>query len=129
MVSYTNILASNARISSKLPARIVAVFVGATSGIGEFSVKSFAKNVLQPRIYIVGRSQESADRIIAECKTLNPQGEYFFLKTDSSLIKNVDDVCREIKSKEKSINVLFNSMGTLLSGTSTFVIGLYMSHR
>jgi short-subunit dehydrogenase len=118
MVSYPNILASNARISSELPVHVVAVFIGATSGIGELSVKSFAKNVNQPRIYIVGRSQESADRIIAECKTLNPKGEYFFLKTDASLIKNVDEICREIKSKEKSINVLFNSMGTLQFGTS-----------
>lgn len=120
MVPFPEILQSNPRISSELRTRLVAVYIGATSSIGELSVKGFAKNVLEPRIYIIGRSQESADRKIAECQSLNPQGEYFFLKPDTNLIKNVDEVCREIKSKEKSINVLFKSMGSLLFGTSMF---------
>lgn len=87
MVSFSEILQSNSRISSELPTRLVAVYIGATSGIGKLSVKSFAKNVLEPRIYIIGRFQESADRIIAECQSLNSKGEYFFLKSDTSLIK------------------------------------------
>jgi NAD(P)-dependent dehydrogenase (short-subunit alcohol dehydrogenase family) len=118
MVSFSSVQTSNSRVSSILPAHLVAVFVGATSGIGELSLKAFAKDARQPRIYFVGRSQESADRIKAECKALNAEGEYHFIKADTSLIRNVDDVCREIQSKEKSINLLFMSQGTLMFGTS-----------
>ena len=42
------------------------------------------------------------------------EGEYIFIKADVSLILAVDDVCKEIKSKEKAINVLFLTIGTLI---------------
>jgi short-subunit dehydrogenase len=113
MVSLKEAEASNSRIASSLPPHIVAVFVGSTSGIGEHSLKAFAKYANNPRIYFVGRSQESADRISAEMKALNADGEYNFIKADVSLIHNVDKVCDEIKSKEKSINLLFLSPGAL----------------
>lgn len=118
MVSFPSVQASNSRVSSTLPAHLVAVFVGATSGIGEYSVKAFAKDARQPRIYIIGRSEESADRIKVECKALNAEGEYHFIKADTSLIQNVDDVCWQIQNKEKAINLLFQTQGTLLFGTS-----------
>ena len=34
----------------------------------------------------------------------------------------MDDVCRDIKSKEKAVNLLFLSTGTLLGGTSKIVL-------
>ncbi|KAI9757431.1 MAG: hypothetical protein M4579_003447 [Chaenotheca gracillima] len=119
MVSLTEVQASNARIASALPARLVAVFVGATSGIGETSLKQFAKSAREPRVYFVGRSQEAGDRITAECKALNSSGEYTFIKGDTSLIRVVDDICRDIKSRETSINLLFLSTGTLIFRTKT----------
>ncbi|KAH7013651.1 hypothetical protein EDB80DRAFT_762242 [Ilyonectria destructans] len=61
----------------------------------------------------------AGDRLQQELKTLNSEGTYNFIKTDLSLLKNVDDVCRDIKSKEKAINVLFMSQGTLKFGTNT----------
>ncbi len=115
MVSLTDVQSSNSRIASALPPRLVAVFVGATSGVGETSLKQFAKHVRQPRVYFVGRSQEAGDRIAAECKALNSQGDYVFIKADVSLICTVDDVCRGIKSKEKAVNLLFLSPGSLIS--------------
>jgi short-subunit dehydrogenase len=117
MVSLSAVQASNSRISSTLP-NLVAVFVGATGGIGETSLKQFAKHARQPRVYFIGRSQEAGDRVAAECKALNSEGTYTFIKADTSLIQNVDDVCRDIKSKEKSINVLFLTTGTLNLHTS-----------
>lgn len=48
---------------------------------------------------------------MAECKALNPKGEYTFVKADVSLIRVVDEVCEEIKAKEKVINILFLSAG------------------
>jgi NAD(P)-dependent dehydrogenase (short-subunit alcohol dehydrogenase family) len=110
MVSLSNIQLSNSLISSTLP-RLVAVFVGGTSGIGEITLKKFAKHSHQSRAYFVGRSQDAADRIVAECKALNPQGEYIFIKADVSLIRVVDKVCEEIMAKEKALNILFLSAG------------------
>ncbi|KAL0061430.1 hypothetical protein AAF712_011724 [Marasmius tenuissimus] len=80
---------------------------------------AFAKHARNPRVYFVGRSEQAADRIVAECKKLNPGGEYIFIKADVSLMANVDEVCKEIKSKETSINVLFQSQGSFSLGTET----------
>ena len=111
MVSLSSVYSSNSLISSTLPPGLVAVFVGATSGIGEITLKKFAKYSCQPRAYFIGRSQGAADRIVAECKALNPAGEYLFIKADVSLICVVDEVCKEIKAKEKVLNILFLSAG------------------
>jgi short-subunit dehydrogenase len=119
MVLLPKVIESNERIASTFPDGLVAVFVGGTSGVGEYTVLKFAKYVPKPRVYIVGRSQEAADRIIKECKQLNPDGKFDFIKSDISLLVNVDDVCRQIKSKETAINILFESQGTMSFKTST----------
>src|SRR4051795_10506469 len=59
MVSLPDIESSNARISTALPPGLVAVFVGGTNGIGETTLKRFAKHARQPRAYFIGRSQEA----------------------------------------------------------------------
>ena len=111
MVTLSAVQSSNSRISSALTPNLVAVFIGATSGIGEETLKQFAKHARQPRAYLVGRSQDAGDRIVAECKTLNSAGEYIFMKADVSLIRVVDELCTDIKKKEKTINILFLSAG------------------
>ncbi|CZT13236.1 uncharacterized protein RCO7_05279 [Rhynchosporium graminicola] len=82
MVNLSTILASNQQISSALPAGLVAIFIGGTSGIGEITVNKFARYTLRPRAYIIGRSQSAAERIISECRILNPEGEYTFIAAD-----------------------------------------------
>lgn len=117
MVSLAAIRASNGQVAATLPSGLTAVFVGATSGIGETSLKQFARHAKQPRIYFVGRSEEAGKRITTELEALNSGGTYVFVKSDVSLLKNVDSVCRDIKSKETAINLLFLSPGTLISKT------------
>lgn len=114
MVSLATIRAPNATLSTKHPG-LVAVFVGATSGIGLNSLKAFARYTQSPRIYFIGRSQSAGSRIAEECKALNPSGEYIFISADISLMRNVDEVVRDITAKEKYINVLFQSQGTLMN--------------
>lgn len=114
MVSLTDIQSSNAQIATTLPG-LVAVFVGATNGIGETSLREFARHARQPRVYFIGRSQEAGDRIAAECQQLNPEGTFTFIKADVSLLRVVDDVCHQILNKEKSINILFLTCGTALT--------------
>ncbi|OBT65367.1 hypothetical protein VE03_06052 [Pseudogymnoascus sp. 23342-1-I1] len=115
MVTLSATEASNSRISSDLPAGLVAVFVGATSGIGEYALKEFAKQAKRPKIYFVGRSQDAANRITGELKDLNRTGQYTFIKSDVSLLKNVDTVCEQILAKETTINLLFQTQGTMRS--------------
>lgn len=119
MVPLSQAIASNERIASAFPQGLVAVFVGGTSGVGEYTLKAFAKYAPNPRAYIVGRSHEAADRVIKECKQLNPDGKFEFIKADVSLLKNVDGVCRQIKSKETAINILFETQGTMAFKSST----------
>jgi NADP-dependent 3-hydroxy acid dehydrogenase YdfG len=87
--------------------------VGATSGIGEFTAKAFVHNAISPRVYIVGRNQGAADRIIKECKELNKDGKVEFLKADVTELAEVDRVCQEIMKKEKHVNLLVQSQGNL----------------
>ena len=118
MVSLEEVHASNSCIASALPPGLVAVFVGGTNGVGETTLKRFAKHAVRPRVYFIGRSQKAGDRIAAECKALNAEGEFIFIEKEVSLIRNVDVVCEEIKSKEKAINLLFLTIGTLQAGIS-----------
>jgi len=112
MVSLDLIKASNGRIASSLPSGMVAVFVGGTNGLGEYTLRKFAKYSQQARIYIVGRSEPAANKIINECKQSGSTAEFTFLAYDISLLRNVDMVCDTIKHREKTINILVQSQGT-----------------
>ncbi|KAJ3993243.1 hypothetical protein F5050DRAFT_1578038 [Lentinula boryana] len=97
MVSLSEIYTSNALITSSLPPRLVSVFVGGTSGIGESTLKAFVSYAVQPKVYIVGRNNASAERIIGECRFLGPEGhvgeaEVIFLQADLSSMKTVEGV-------------------------------------
>jgi NAD(P)-dependent dehydrogenase (short-subunit alcohol dehydrogenase family) len=129
MVSLTAVRASNACIPNTLPSGLVAVFVGGTSGIGEYTLKEFARFARQPRIYNIGRSREASDRIAAECKKLNADAQYTFIQADVSLIRRVDAVCEQVQAKEKTVNILFLSAGTLATGVSMYYVMTYVFGR
>ncbi|OCK90213.1 uncharacterized protein K441DRAFT_707925 [Cenococcum geophilum 1.58] len=90
MWSSHAVRSSNSLISTTLLPGLVAVFV-----------------VVRPVCYIVSRSREAAEKIIAECKTSNPDGQYIFIKGVISLMSGVDRACEKITSKESVINLLF----------------------
>lgn len=113
MVSLSVIQSSNASISKELPSDLVAVFVGATSGIGRATLLKLAKYVQQPRFYFVGRSQSAADEVLDQLHQISPDGRYEFIKADASLLSVVDMVCETIRKKETHIDILFQSQGTL----------------
>ncbi|KAI1349557.1 putative short-chain dehydrogenases/reductase [Xylaria sp. FL0043] len=119
MVALSDIIASNKRIPSALPAGLVAVFIGGTSGVGEYTLKAFARYARAPKVIVVGRSQEAADRILSECRQLSPEGHFEFIRADVSLLKNVDDVCRQIKERVSVINLLFESQGSMAFESET----------
>jgi len=92
---------------------LVAIFVGATSGVGMGTLKQFAKYATAPKVYVIGRSKTGATPLLNELKALNPEATFAFIETEISLIKNVDLACDEIKSKEKKVDILFMSPGYL----------------
>lgn len=118
MVALPQVEISNTQIPSSLPKGLVAVFIGATNGIGETTLRQFARFTkgLQPKVIFVGRAQDAGDRIAKECKALNPEGEFTFMKADVGLIKGVDEVCGRIRGNVRAINLLFMSQGTLQTG-------------
>jgi len=64
-------------------------------------------------VYIVGRNQTAADRIIKECETLNKDGKVVFMQANVSELGEVDRVSTEILKREKHINLLVQSQGNL----------------
>ncbi|KAK9311907.1 hypothetical protein V1524DRAFT_288093 [Lipomyces starkeyi] len=112
MVSIKDVRRSNSSLTEK-PSGMVAVFVGATSGIGLSTLKQFAKYSNAPKVYVVGRSKQSATPLLHELEVLNPKGIFIFVETEISLIKNVDAVCEEIKTSEHMLDLVFLSPGFL----------------
>ena len=93
---------------------MVTVFAGATSGIGEATLKTFVKYAVEPRIYLFARKQAAAERLIAECRQINPRGEYIFIYADLMSIKETDRACEQVKKKEKLVNLVVLSAGQLI---------------
>ncbi|CAN6672315.1 hypothetical protein TRVA0_046S00276 [Trichomonascus vanleenenianus] len=93
----------------------VGVFIGATSGIGEHTAYKFAQYTKSPIVYIVGRNEVAGQRILDRLKEINkdPQSRFYFLKHDITLIKECDQLCKEIAVNEKKVNLLFLSSGFL----------------
>ena len=104
MVKLDIVRKSNAGFVQSHP--LVAVFVGGTSGIGEFTLRALAKTHGRQgkglRAYIVGRNVAAAEKIIADCTGLCPSGQFRFVKAaDLSLLKDVDRVCAEVAELEE----------------------------
>ncbi len=59
------------------------------------------------------RNEQAARRIISEGKKHNSKGHFTFIQKDVTLLKNVDEVCSEIKSREQKLNLLFMTSGTM----------------
>lgn len=109
--------------NSQIPASLVpndpfrAVFIGATNGIGEAALKQLVKDCsegVKVKAYFVGRNKEAGDRIVKECRELHPSAEIIFMKADVSLIKVVDKLCEDIKSKEETINLIVLTAGAAI---------------
>ena len=88
---------------------LVAVLIGATSGIGEYTARAMAtlygKHTASLRLYIVGRNGTAAQKIMSECSRLCPNGSFQFVKAgDLASIKEVDRVSNELLGIEQQQN-------------------------
>jgi len=115
MVSLKDVRNSNGSLQA-LPPGLVAVFAGATAGIGLGTLKQFAKHTNGPRVYIIGRSRQKGAHIVDQLKVLNPMGSFVFIEGQFSLIREVDRISEEIKKLEDHIDILCMSPGYLSWG-------------
>ena len=112
MVSDKEIKASNALINDATAPR-VAVFIGATSGIGKFTVRALADTGASTRIYLVGRksSAERMNLFMQELHAFNPKVEFNWIEAEVALLSETKRVCEVIKSRESRVDLLFLTTG------------------
>ncbi|KAF5591106.1 hypothetical protein FPANT_5839 [Fusarium pseudoanthophilum] len=102
--------------SHPAPQSFVAVFVGATRGIGLATLKVLIRALPNPRFYVIGRSKARFAGELALLSEYNPNATIQFVEAEVSLIKVVDDACERIMSAEKHVDLLFMSPGSLAFG-------------
>lgn len=124
MVAIQAIRKSNAGVS-KLPGGLVALFLGATSGIGQNALIQFAKYAVRPRIYIVARRAAATTALLGQLNEHNQEGTYVVIEKDVSLICETDDVVEFVKTRENKLDLLFESVGFIsFTGRQETVEGL-----
>lgn len=60
---------------------------------------------------MVGRSRARFEPELQALRAINPKGEYIFIESETNLIKDIDAVCEQIKSKVSRIDLLFTASG------------------
>ncbi|PVH88753.1 hypothetical protein DL98DRAFT_445704 [Cadophora sp. DSE1049] len=112
-ISLEDVLAHNRNLK-KCPKELVGVFVGGTSGIGEWTFRAFIKHTTSPRAYLIGRNKAVAEKIVSEAQLSNPEAKIEFIPADCSLLKEVSRVCDEIKRGEEEVSGVGNAKVNLL---------------
>ncbi|KAJ7441674.1 NAD(P)-binding protein [Mycena galericulata] len=93
----------------------VAIFVGATSGIGRGMAEVFARHTKgNANIVLVGRNRAAAEAIIASFpKPSTPGVQHEFVECDVSLMKNVRRTTGELIARFPKVNFLALTPGVL----------------
>ncbi|KAK4451985.1 hypothetical protein QBC34DRAFT_294368 [Podospora aff. communis PSN243] len=113
MPPLPHIQSQNATLKAKQRRDVVAVFVGATSGIGLSTLQTTATLFPNPTIYILGRSASRFAPHLSTLQTLNPSATLIFLERDPSLLSEIDNACAEILDKQTKLDYLFMSPGLM----------------
>lgn len=110
MVALQTIHASNDRLKDA-GTGLTALFLGATSGIGQATLKQFAQHAAKPRIYIVARKAAAIAPLVEELHLLNADGQYEVIEKNVSLLTETYEVAEIVKAKETKLDLLFMSVG------------------
>lgn len=113
---------------------ITAVFVGGTSGIGEYSLRALAalhgSSGHGLRVYLVGRNQNAANTIIADCRRLCPTGDFNFVRaSDLASLREVDRVCKEITTSVEDSAGQSVSIDLLVMSQAFFAFGSKLNRQ
>lgn len=85
----------------------VAFITGGTSGIGEFTAKSFAEH--GAKVIVAGRDEEDGTRIVKEIEEKGGQGQ--FVKLDITEKKDIKQSVQEALNAYGTIDILVNGAG------------------
>ncbi|CVL03539.1 uncharacterized protein FPRN_11816 [Fusarium proliferatum] len=102
--------------SHPAPQSFVAVFVGATRGIGLATLKVLIRTLPNPRFYVIGRSKARFAGELGLLSEYNSNATIQFVEAEVSLIKAIDSACERIMKLEKHVDLLFMSPGSLAFG-------------
>lgn len=114
MVTLDTVQQSNALLVSLPQAQgLVAVFIGATSGIGQSALEHFVKSTSASRIYSTARPQTLAshNEFLKRLNQSSPTGTYTALIADASLVSDIDRAVDTILENETKVDLLFMSPG------------------
>ncbi|KAI1369830.1 short-chain dehydrogenase/reductase [Xylaria arbuscula] len=124
MVEIRAMINSNTQLA-KVKEPSVALFVGATSGIGLGVLREFVRQTINPRVYFVARNITAAGTIAEELRLLNPGAKCEIIHRDVSLIRDAEKVAEYVMSQESSLDLLFMSQGFVsIDGRQDTVEGL-----
>ncbi|KAL2197682.1 hypothetical protein P885DRAFT_35645 [Corynascus similis CBS 632.67] len=113
MTKLSTIRAANAALKSEQRRGVVAVFVGATSGIGLHTLQTTVTLFADPTIYVVGRSEARFATHRAKLEKLNPDARIVFIQADVSLLTDADKACDSIIAAETKVDYLYMSPGLI----------------
>ncbi|KAK0729566.1 hypothetical protein B0H67DRAFT_524549 [Lasiosphaeris hirsuta] len=114
MVALDTVQQSNGLLASLPQGQgLVALFIGATSGIGQSALEHFAKSASAPRIYSTAREKTVAshEEFLGTLREANPAGTYTLLTADASLVSDIDRAVDALLQKETKLDLLFMSPG------------------
>ncbi|KAH6898060.1 hypothetical protein B0T10DRAFT_395437 [Thelonectria olida] len=112
MVPFHIVQQSNALLGTLEPG-LVAIFMGATSGIGQHALQHFSRHASSPRIYTVARphAMKPHEELLASLRQENPSGTFSLIPADVSVVSEVDKVVDTIIQNETKVDILFLSAG------------------
>lgn len=110
MVALSEVKASNARISQDIAPR-TAVITGGTDGIGKATLTRLVSTKLPIRIYVIGRNGDKHKPFLDQLRRSNDKADIIWIEAQISLLAEVKRVCGLIKEREKSIDLLYMSVG------------------
>lgn len=125
MVSKSDVLNSNESLKSA-GSGLVAVFVGATNGIGLATLRALLKHTDSPTVYVIGRSKARVDALIASTlQPLNAAAQIHAVEAaDLTLVRDAGKAAEEIKGKVDKVDLLILSPGYLAMGRDESPEGL-----
>lgn len=115
MPSYSTILSSNALLTPTTPSKppLIAVLAGATSGVGQHTLRALVATGTPSRIYLIGRPSALARTtpFLAEMHALNPRASIIWTEGEISLLSEVRRICDVIKKNEEVVDLLLLTAG------------------
>ncbi|MFB5759230.1 SDR family NAD(P)-dependent oxidoreductase [Paenibacillus medicaginis] len=85
----------------------VAVIIGGTRGIGEYTAYKFAQE--EDQVVIAGRSEEHGQAVVQTIKANG--GEAIFVRTDAIKYEEIEALVEAAVETYGSIDVMFNNAG------------------